>query len=413
MNMVKVFWHRQFAQWQVAEFDQQAGFSAPISFSKWGASLADLTPVIMILAAENYTCQWLSLPGVNARHLNKALPFALEENLIEDVDLFHIVAAEKANKHQHKVYAVKRELLENLIESCELHHVRLEKLIPETALIPDNCLVYSERHNDVGGQKSGQWLFKLAAQSEGVVLDAMLPTVFDHEFSELEKSIELSIFNTELDSPKLIKTQLESSYTEAFSQIQLQLKSQTDLINQELNDKNINLLQGELKVAEPKKDKVDVWWQVLPVLASVWLLSFAIMFILDSSQLENKQKEVRNETVKLYKQLFPGERVQSLKRQIDEKLNNGKGAAVNSGFIPLLHSSVSALQDGKLKAAVNWQSFRYNSRQAQLQVELTASDLALLQAYKAALEGQGMVVEISSAVNEGQLVKGRLKISGS
>ncbi|MFT4766876.1 MAG: general secretion pathway protein L, partial [Oleispira sp.] len=51
--------------------------------------------------------------------------------------------------------------------------------------------------------------------------------------------------------------------------------------------------------------------------------------------------------------------------------------------------------------------------QNQLIIDLTSKTLAQLQSYKAALEKQGLNVEIAQATNDDKGVKGRLKIGAS
>jgi len=62
---------------------------------------------------------------------------------------------------------------------------------------------------------------------------------------------------------------------------------------------------------------------------------------------------------------------------------------------------------------IQGQSFNFNNRQNLLVIDLTSKTLAQLQSYKAALELQGLSVEISQATNDDKGVKGRLKIGAA
>lgn len=402
METVKVRWQRALGQWQVQALNISQELEW-LALEKWGEDLPDLTQVRMILSASNYTCQWVNLPGVSKRHLDKALPFALEESLIEEVEHFHIVTAGHKGKAKHRVYAIKRDIMEKLIDACEIYNIQLRELIPETSLLSKNSFV----------KDGGDWLFSLKGNVEGRYPAALLSTLLESAFSEEREIKELSIdvFNVDIDESKLLKSQLETNFAETFDQINLQMSDYLQVIEGNIESDHADLLTGSLKVSEPKKTKQKQWWEPAAAIAAAWVVIIGLVFLVESSQIKSKQKAVHGETVSLYKQLFPGERVRSLERQIKGKLSSGNSNAEAVGFIPLLHSSVSVLQQENLKKAIQWQNFRYNDRQGNLQIEITATELSQVQKYKTLLEAKGLSVEISSAVNEGQIVKGRLKIS--
>ena len=402
METVKVRWHRGMGQWQIQALNNSQE-SEWLALEKWGEDLPDLTQVRMILSASNYTCQWVNLPGVSKRHLDKALPFALEESLTEEVEDFHIVTAGHKGKAKHRVYAIKRDIMEKLIDACEIYNIQLRQLIPETSLLSKNTLV----------KNGDDWLFSLKGNTEGKCPAAFFSTLLESVFKEEKgiKDLSIDVFNVDLDESKLLKSQLETNFLDTFEQINLQMSDLAQVIESNIETDHADLLTGSLKVSEPKKVKQKQWWEPAVAIAAVWVVIIATVFLVESSQLKSKQKAIHKETVSLYKQLFPGERVRSLERQIKGKLSSGGSSSEAVGFIPLLHSSVSVLQQEELNKAIQWQNFRYNDRQGNLQVEITATELSRVQKYKTLLEAKGLNVEISSAVNEGQTVKGRLKIS--
>ena len=125
-----------------------------------------------------------------------------------------------------------------------------------------------------------------------------------------------------------------------------------------------------------------------------------------------QQDYVKAETIGLYKRLFPGERVRFLERQIRSKVK-GDSTVTSAGVMVLLSQASKALQQNNLKQSIEWQSFRFNDRQNELVIDLTSKTLAQLQSYKAAIEQQGLSVEIAQATNDKNGVKGRIKIGAS
>ena len=125
-----------------------------------------------------------------------------------------------------------------------------------------------------------------------------------------------------------------------------------------------------------------------------------------------QQDYVKAEIIGLYKRLFPGERVRFLERQIRSKVK-GDSTVTSAGVMVLLSQASKALQQSNLKQSIEWQSFRFNDRQNELVIDLTSKTLAQLQSYKAAIEQQGLSVEIAQATNDKNGVKGRIKIGAS
>lgn len=78
----------------------------------------------------------------------------------------------------------------------------------------------------------------------------------------------------------------------------------------------------------------------------------------------------------------------------------------------LLDKSSAVFEGSNQKNKIEWQSLRFNERQNLLVIDLTAQTIADIQAFKSAMEADGLVVEIASATNENNKVKGRIRIGG-
>jgi general secretion pathway protein L len=135
---------------------------------EWAGEQADLSQLRFILQGENYVCRWLTLPGVQGRNLSRALPFVLEESLIEDISHYHLVTAGKQGKFTHRIYCSLTDNLNCLLEACTLHHITVNELIPETSLIPDNSLVHDGHF----------WLINIPGLSEAKIHEAAVSAFF-------------------------------------------------------------------------------------------------------------------------------------------------------------------------------------------------------------------------------------------
>lgn len=400
METVVVRWNVELETWFVSPLQSNSW----LAFDEWATEQADLAQVRFILQGENYVCRWLNLPGVQGRHLPKALPFALEESLIEDISHYHLVTAGKIGKFTHRVYCNLADNFTRLQEACKHHHIQLRQLIPETSLIPDNSLV---RQGDF-------WLVNIPGLSEAKIHESALSAFLEGLCDDLDadSQAEITLFDTNLDTANLLKTQIESNFAGIFKNIVVQHGSAAGIKDQALAGKCSDLLTAEFRPVETKKDQPAVWWKPIAALAACWCVFSFTQISLENKQLIAQQAQVKTETIALYKRLFPGERIRFLERQIRSKVK-GDSTQVSAGVMVMLSQATKALQQDNLKQMIQWQSFRFNDRQNQLVIDLTSKTLAQLQSYKAALEQQGLSVEIAQATNDDKGVKGRLKIGAA
>lgn len=399
METVNVRWDVINQSWQcAASSSEQWQF-----FDEWASGKADGSQFRFILSANNYVCRWLNMPGVQGRNLAKALPFALEESLIDDIDDYHLVNAGKKNKTCHRIYTASSEMLQRLAEAGELHHIQLRELVAETSLVPEYSLL-----------KSGDsWLINVPGLAEAKLQESNLATYLDSLLTDNDFNAEsLQIIDTQIDSAKLLKTQIESGFPEAFETIDIQARDAESVLSAGLNHKPVELLTGTFRASEIKEDKPAVWWKAVAAMAAVWLIFAFTDVAMENKQLVAQEKQVRAASNKLFKQLFPGERIRSMDRQINSKLKGGTTES-SAGFLSLMQQSAKALQNPELKKDIKWQSFKFNDRQNLLMIDLVAGNIAQLQSYKGSLESEGLTVEISSATNDGGKVKGRLKVGAS
>ncbi len=412
METVVVRWNVELETWLVSSLTptqvetqaEERSENVWITFDQWAADQSDLAQVRFILQGENYVCRWLTLPGVQGRHLPKALPFALEESLIEDISHYHLVTAGKMGKFTHRIYCSLVDNINRLLEACHHHHIKLRQLIPESSLIPAHTLVHDGQF----------WLINLPGLGEAKIHESALAAYLEGLCNNLEVDSQESItlIDSNLDAANLLKTQIESNFSGIFKAVEVQLGSYAELRDKALMGKCEDLLTGEFRPQEIKQDQPAVWWKPIALLAACWCVFSFTQISLENRQLIAQQEQVKAQTIALYKRLFPGERIRFLERQIRSKVK-GDGTQVTAGVMVMLSQASKALAQDNLKQTIQWQSFRFNDRQNELVIDLTSKTLAQLQSYKAALEQQGLRVEIAQATNDEKGVKGRLKIGAS
>ncbi|MAD44025.1 MAG: hypothetical protein CMI02_10665 [Oceanospirillaceae bacterium] len=405
METVNIQWQSLSGQWMVS--DLSAAEWQPLAV--WADDQPDLTQVRMVLSPVNYATHWLSMPGVSGRQIAKALPFALEESLIEDIAHYLIVHAGQSGK-KVRAYVINSDLIARLLEECELHNLVLRELIPQTQLMaPGNQILHSRQNGEAG------WLLNLPGMFEGWVPEAGMPAILDalFESEEEERLLEsLTVVAPQLDQANLLKTTLETSYPGVIGEINTHPGTGQQDADEALAGKPVSFLTGQFQVKEAEENRPAVWWRPLAAMAAVWLVAVTLWLVIDQQTTRSQADQVRTETVNLYKKLFPGERIRLLERQIREKIS-GDTPDTGAGFLGSTNMLARVYASQNLQDAVEMTSVRYSDRLGELVVEVRAKSLNELQTLRQALENQGLTAEVASATNDKDGVKGRIRIGGA
>ncbi len=119
------------AEWLVVD-DNGTRRSQPVTGSLDDAA-GDVRsrPVIVLLPATEILTTTVDLPVRGGARLNAALPYALEEQVADDVDEMHFAAGDRRDSGVRPVAAVARVALEAWLERLESAGIQAWKLVPE------------------------------------------------------------------------------------------------------------------------------------------------------------------------------------------------------------------------------------------------------------------------------------------
>jgi general secretion pathway protein L len=395
-NLVE--WHADKEIWMITcSTNDSIGRAADqtIDLEKWAEEQAELAPVSLLLSANNYAASWVSLPGVKGRHVNRALPFALEDMLIGDISDYTIIPSGSV-AGRHKAYLVASDLVDRLLEVLALHHVRLVSLVPETALLVSGNII--TRSND-------DWLVSLPGRIEGRLPDSAIPALLESVANSPFDGV-LSLSSPSRDQANLLKSTIATGYPEAFDDIEI---STTSAFSE---DSDVNLLQGRVLSAS-EENKPAAWWRGIAAFAAFFAIMSVVYLSVANHQLTQKVDQVSDASLTLYKRWFPGERTSNYEALFRRKLRGENTTESGAGFVTIMSEVAHAWGGGNAKASIEVQSIRYSERMGEFLLDVTAKEQGDLQVFKQALEARGLTAEISSATADKGVFKGRVKVGGA
>ncbi|CAA6810569.1 MAG: Type II secretion system protein L, partial [uncultured Thiotrichaceae bacterium] len=158
----------------------------------WGevSRMAQRDDVILLIPTRDILLINTTLTTTNSRHLKQALPYALEENLVEDPALQHFVwQARKDAPNVLDVAVIARETLKNWMALLKKHRIKARAILPDVFALP---IAEDEHAVPTFVQHSGQVLVRTGPMSGFSCSASAMPLIIDGLFPEKDtsKSIE-------------------------------------------------------------------------------------------------------------------------------------------------------------------------------------------------------------------------------
>lgn len=350
--------------------------------------------VLLLVAGNEVLLTNATVPSKNRSRVLSAIPFALEESLIDDVEELHFAIGEPKGE-AYPVAVINKTYLETLL--AELHEagIRPQTLLPEPLALAE--------------AKEG---WSLLVDGEHAIIRQPELNGFSIETAALPELLSSAIDFAAEDAPKRL-TLYHCGETAELNLDTLPLaidyhrcSHPLEQLSHNLEQPAINLLQGEYRRQDPLQKLWQPWKQPLALVALLLIVSSVSMFI-EQQHLNAQEQQLRSEIEQTFRSTFPQvKRVVNARAQMKtrlKKLRGGQGEL--QGLLPLLVSSAQPLASAK-----NIQLNSLNFRKGYLDLELNTPQLQALDALKRQLESRKLRVKILSANTEKGQVKGRMRL---
>jgi len=346
------------------------------------ANNAKNRPVTLLLPASDVLLLAVDLPVKSSSQIKKALPFALEDLLADDVETYHLVWHRQP---KDKVYVAA--ISHDKFQACLLHFqdvgIELDSVYPETLCLPyqdQSCSILIDQQNAI--LRSGQWL------GGGIDVE-ILPAFVDKLLEENPQLQSLQVWDAGATAQWLSELPINKVQHQMDSPLQL-LQVGAEKLGGELN-----LLSGRYN----RKRTADWQWQKWVPAFGIILLAALIQtggFLNGYWSQKSELAALETQTLVLFKQTFPDvKRVVNIKVQADQQLTELKKQSVGNGsrFMRLLYQSGEVLS-----ANPGFQLRQLDFVNDILQLQLIAPDISQVEQFKQQLESSNeLSVKIQSA----------------
>lgn len=387
-----VQWIRLDAEGKVDGQAERGGLEA-------AAAAASGRRVVAIAPAVDVALHTALIPTQSRQRMLKAVPYALEDQLAEDIDKLHFALGRKNRRGEIPVAVITKARLEAWLEAAAEAGLDIDQIYPEPLALPheddawtvlideDRCIARTDLQAGFGGD----------ADNVALLLEWALD-----ETDEDERPQRLLLYADGTEG--LLGSASVPVEPHRAGDI-------TTLLATSLDERTaIGLRSGPYA---PQRRMNANWrrWMPAAALLLAWVLLDTGAALLQQWRLGSEVAAVEDQISQLYQKAFPGAGpLINPRQQIESRLNALRGGGGgNSGLLPLLDKVAPVLAQ-----APNVQISGLNYRDGNLSIELYAGNLQDVDRLQQRLaELPDLSVQVESARAEGDRVQGRLRVEAS
>jgi general secretion pathway protein L len=368
---------------------QRGSLTLAAAVSRTGKVVA-LAPATQILLAEP------ELPPGSGVKLARAVPFALEEQLTEDIDHVSFAVGRRRPSGGTPVAAVSRAVLQGWVADLKAAGLEPLAMYPDISLMPENpgqTVLWLEREK-LAVRRPGALPFavELSPVREALVVAGVIADPLDTESPpKVPESAVLYITREDWDQAKGEFEEL----TENFESLKIQLLPDGPLpwLARGLESTDaVNLMQGEFTRTT---DFGARWhrWRTPALLACGLLAAHVAAQALQIHQARREGAALDTQIAGVFSAAMPAETLQDPRRQMQSRLDRirklGAGPEVFLRTLKVLSGALSVTAKTNIDAL----SYHENS----LDLKVTAPSLASVSQLSQLIGKQGMTADIQSS----------------
>lgn len=382
------------------EWDNESNRTLDHGVLDHAAQLAELTSrasgakVTVLVSSTEVGFHQLELPPGSRRHLAQIVPYALEEEVAEDIQALHFAwpAAGTKNKEDSlPVLIVARRQLDTWQQWLDDAGLEYDAIYPDMFILPlaedewsalsidDDVVV---RHERWRGFAIEQTLF---AELAGLFSDALAP-------------------------PQRIRCWGQVDWPQAPAELTIaEQRHHVLALARHLEPAQaINLLQGEYAKRRKRSGSIQLWrW---PAIAAGVLL--ALLFLdrgITLYQLEREQARLVSATEQQYRDAFPAEtRVVNVRAQLNQHLNRLQSGGSSGQLLTLLQQLAPAFSATELEVTL----LQFDASRNELRIQASGADFMMFERFTQLAREQNLDVEQGQLNSRSGRIAGTLVVRG-
>ena len=370
----------------------------------------------LVPAEETVFCR-ADIPAKQSRFIAQALPYAVEEQLAQDVETLHLALGVHTDAG-YQVGAIDKQRMNHWQAMFSgWQQAPLFAIYPDAALLPAPeqgwtfCL---DGHRVLILSASGEWL---ALDSDNLPLFAQ--TLAEPSAEDVVAQWPVRLYASEEDLKR------HANIVETFSRSNDRLQvtrealsvSVTGLLARSLFQQRcqpVDFCQGSYSVKATAGQSWSPWKPLLAV-AAVWFVLQVALEIGMGVYHKHQAERLEGQAMAIYREAFPGDtrtHAGNVRRVIQGQLRVAQDGAPQTGFLTLLQYTGEQYSRLQSSDSITFNALNYSRSRGELVVDLTADSYDRMSRLRSGLTDSGLQAQIGSVVNEAGGARGRLTVSG-
>ena len=386
-------------QWAVADdrgslvSDPAAGTLAEASAAVEGRRSTLVVPGNDVLLAEAL------VPGGSQARALQAIPFALEEQLADDIEKLHFALGSKDRDDNYPVAIIDRSTMDTISEQCQEAGLRPTSIVPETLALPMLEAIDFDEVSWTALLDEDQAVIRLNGYKGFATDTSVASFMLEGAKGDLadDASPLLTIHTTDPETNLVVPGGVDTDLRDCESRLALYAEGLA-------SEPNINLLQGSYN---PKTQFDKTWkpWRWTAALAAVLVGTLFASKWFDYRALKAEESYIDGEIATAFESALPGVRMQRPRRQIQDALS-GNGTGNVSNFTNQL-AEIAASLSTQPQTKVRTIGFRNGS----FDLDLNTDAVPTMDALKSELSKRGALeLTLRSSNREKDTVRARVRI---
>jgi len=373
--------------------------------------------VLLILPNEDVVLTSVKIPSKNKKQLLQAIPFALEENLAEDIEDLHFSIYQNNSEGDTQVAVINRQQLDSYIGLLKDNGITTHFVLPQVltqtiksdawSFLQTQDLIKNGIHiegNENDEDEDKQALVSGLSSSVSVRLNEF------YGFSCDKSLLNIFLQQIEIDKPARLLSNISiEELPEELQELPLESLTPQKVDYHSVHSAlDLNLLTGFISNKRQSSINLKAWRPALAIgglLVATWVGIFAWQ----NTKLQNQRKQLDSSINTLFKSTFPKSRLVDPAQQMASKLKQLKknaGTTVTSP-LPIIANISPLLKEYK---DLLLSEIRYKENKLEIIVE--SPSLIRLESFKKdAVKKSSLQVDISSSTTTADKVKAILLIS--
>lgn len=359
------------------------------------------------------------IPAKQLRYIRQALPFAVEEQLAQDIETLHLALGQRRGDNWDVAAVDTKEMDTWTARLDAWQGTVLSAVYPDADLVPlgdAQLAIVVQADEALIRVADGGW-FRIPAEGLALFVDALLHQALQSDEAVLiERAIRVYGHEEALEAQRVALAALEQEPGVTVSREVLTVSTAALLAHAHHNgvDDAINLCQGRF---EPDSGRSSVWrqWRAVAAVAGIWFTLQVGIELGQGFYYQSQAEQLEARALESYRSVFPDEpnlTIANLERRLKSRLAANQEGGAKPEFLTLLQHAGYQYSVMPGRSETRFDSINYSRQQGQLRIDVKADQFGRLDALKNGLEQVGLQAQIGSVVNEQSGSRGRITVSG-